>query len=56
MSLLPACVYGHHMHAVPGEARRECQNPLDLELQMLVSLQVDARNCTLDLYKSKQVS
>lgn len=56
MSILPACVYGHHTPAVPGEARREYQNSLELELQMVVSLQVDAGNWTLALCKSKPVS
>lgn len=36
MSVLPACMYVHHLCAVPLEAR-EGLDPLGLELQLVVS-------------------
>lgn len=36
------------------EARRACQSPLDLELQMLVSYCMDGGNQTQDLPKSNK--
>lgn len=33
ISVLPACMFVHHVHAMPTEARRGHQIALDLELQ-----------------------
>lgn len=36
LSVLPACIYIHPVHAVPPEARRKHQILLELELQTVV--------------------
>lgn len=45
MGVLLASASGHHMHAVASD-------PLDLELQMIVSCQVGAGSQTQVLWKS----
>lgn len=39
-----ACMYVHHMCAMPTEARRGGLDTLGLELQMVVSCHMGARN------------
>jgi hypothetical protein len=44
MGVLSAFMSVYHMRAAPTEAWREWQNPLELELQMVVSHHVGAGN------------
>lgn len=44
------------MHALPLEARRGCQDSLDLELQAILSSYVDTGNQTQVLCQTSQCS
>lgn len=55
MFVLPAYVAVHHIHALPLEVRRKCQNPLELELGKIVTCQVGAGKLGI-LWKSSQCS
>lgn len=44
MSILSACMYVYHAHAVPMEARKGLQSPLELELRTVGSCHVGAGN------------
>lgn len=47
MGVLPSCMDVHHIHAEPMEARtKSVSDPLELELQMVVSNHVGAGNQT----------
>lgn len=38
------CIYVHHMHVVPMEARKKALDPLELELYMVMNSHVSSRN------------
>lgn len=44
MGVLPVCRSVHHMCVVLAEARKKVLGPLELELQMVLNLHVDAGN------------
>ena len=52
MVVLPACISVYHMGAEPTDVRRGCA--LELELQMVVSSHLGARNQTQVTRKSNQ--
>jgi hypothetical protein len=54
MSVLPACISVHYVHATSTEVRRGCQDPLEMELHMIVSCLVHSGVSTQILGKGSQ--